>query len=209
MLTRSLTLREKALGPEHPDVGVSHNNLAELYRAQGRYTEAERLYNRSLPILEKALGPEHPTVATVLNNLAELAFSQNDWARAADYWRRSTGVIKRRAQRGLADGRGEASGRGGSKGWRRNSGGLVKAAHRLGCRASIPPRPLQQKCSRPRSGRKARKPPRRSRRWRRGRQGSSELGGLVRERQDLVGEWQSEGQAAHRRQERSSRGAQG
>ena len=30
---RSLAIREKALGPEHPDVANSLNNLAELYRA--------------------------------------------------------------------------------------------------------------------------------------------------------------------------------
>ena len=56
---------EKALGPEHPDVANSLNNLAALYQAQGRYAEAEPLYKRALAISEKALGPEHPDVATV------------------------------------------------------------------------------------------------------------------------------------------------
>src|SRR5262245_24479661 len=55
---RVLAIREKALGPEHPDVGASLNNLAELYRVQGRYAEAEPLQRRSLAIREKALGPE-------------------------------------------------------------------------------------------------------------------------------------------------------
>ena len=36
------------------------NNLAELYRSQGRYAEAEPLYKRALAIEEKARGPEHP-----------------------------------------------------------------------------------------------------------------------------------------------------
>ena len=39
-----LAIREKALGPEHPDVAQSLNNLAELYRSQGRYADAEPLY---------------------------------------------------------------------------------------------------------------------------------------------------------------------
>ena len=60
---RSLAIREKALGPDHPDVGTSLNNLAELYQAQGRYAEAEPLYQRSLAIREKALGPDHPESA--------------------------------------------------------------------------------------------------------------------------------------------------
>ncbi len=69
---RSLAIWEKALGPDHPDVALSLNNLALLYRTQGQYAEAEPLYKRSLAIWEKALGPDHPNVATSLNNLAEL-----------------------------------------------------------------------------------------------------------------------------------------
>jgi tetratricopeptide (TPR) repeat protein len=53
-------------------VAASLNNLAELYRAQGQYAQAEPLYKRSLAIVEKALGPDHPNVATSLNNLALL-----------------------------------------------------------------------------------------------------------------------------------------
>ncbi len=65
---RAPAIWEKTLGPEHPDVAQSLNNLAELYRAQGRYAEAEPPYQRSLAILEKVLGPEHPHVAQSLEN---------------------------------------------------------------------------------------------------------------------------------------------
>ena len=43
-------LAEKEFGPDHPHVAASLNNLAELYRAQGRYADAEPLYERSLAI---------------------------------------------------------------------------------------------------------------------------------------------------------------
>ena len=56
-IKRALAISEKALGPEHPDVAISLNNLALLYRAQGRYAEAEPLLKRALAISEKALGP--------------------------------------------------------------------------------------------------------------------------------------------------------
>ncbi len=69
---RALTIWEKALGPEHPHVATSLNNLAGLYEAQGRYAQAEPLYKRSLAILERALGPEHPHVARTLENYAAL-----------------------------------------------------------------------------------------------------------------------------------------
>ena len=61
----------KYLGKDHPDVARSLNNLATLYQAQGKYTEAETLYKLALKILEKVLFPDHPAVATVLENMAE------------------------------------------------------------------------------------------------------------------------------------------
>jgi tetratricopeptide (TPR) repeat protein len=67
-----VALREKALGPEHPDTALSLNNLAELYEATGAYAKAEPLYRRALAIREKTFGPEHPDTATSLNNLALL-----------------------------------------------------------------------------------------------------------------------------------------
>ncbi len=62
----------KALGPDHPEVAASLNNLAGLYYKQGKYAKAEPLQKRALAIREKALGPEHPQVATSLENYAPL-----------------------------------------------------------------------------------------------------------------------------------------
>ena len=58
--TQALALREQALGPEHPDVAQSLNNLAELYRTQGRYAKAEPLYERSLAIMDEKAAPLGP-----------------------------------------------------------------------------------------------------------------------------------------------------
>ncbi len=50
----------------------SLNDLAELYRVEGRYAEAEPLYQRSLAIWKKRLGSAHPNVAQSLENYAGL-----------------------------------------------------------------------------------------------------------------------------------------
>jgi len=42
LLKRSLAITEKALGPDHRDVGTSLNRLAYLYQLQGRYTVRPR-----------------------------------------------------------------------------------------------------------------------------------------------------------------------
>jgi CHAT domain-containing protein/Flp pilus assembly protein TadD len=79
---RALAIFEKALGPDHPDVGTSLNNLAVLYENLGRYEEVDSLYQRSLAIREKALGPNHPAVALSLHSLAELYVTQGRYADA-------------------------------------------------------------------------------------------------------------------------------
>jgi tetratricopeptide (TPR) repeat protein len=53
-------------------VATSLNNLALVYQAQGRYADAEPLYERALAIKEEALGPDHPEVAVTCENMAEL-----------------------------------------------------------------------------------------------------------------------------------------
>ncbi len=40
LLERALAIREKVLGAEHPDTALSFNNLAALYRSQGKYEQA-------------------------------------------------------------------------------------------------------------------------------------------------------------------------
>jgi len=67
-----LRIDEKTLGLNHPDLAMDLSNLAAHYQVQGRYAEAEPLYQRALEISEKALGPEHITVATRLENYAAL-----------------------------------------------------------------------------------------------------------------------------------------
>ena len=89
---RALGIREKVLGPEHPEVATSLNNRAELYYAQGKYSEAEPLHQRALGILEKALGPEHPNVASSLNNLAELYRAQGKYSEAEPLYQRALGI---------------------------------------------------------------------------------------------------------------------
>ena len=66
---RDLEISENALGPDHPDVAITLNNLAGLYKAQRKYDEAEPLCRRALEIKEKALGPDHPNTGICRNNL--------------------------------------------------------------------------------------------------------------------------------------------
>ena len=107
LIKRSLVIREKVLGRDHPDVARSLNNLADLYERQGRYADAQPLYQRALSIREQAVGPDHPDTATSLNNLASFyqtvgrtadAFADraaDDRERARAAARRASGIVHR------------------------------------------------------------------------------------------------------------------
>ena len=90
-----VALREKALGPEHPDVAESLNDLAVLFQAKGDYAAAEPLHRRALAIFEKALGPEQPSLARSLNNLAELLRQKGDYAGAEPLYRRALAIVEK------------------------------------------------------------------------------------------------------------------
>jgi tetratricopeptide (TPR) repeat protein len=89
---RAVALAEEVLGPEHPKVAVSLNNLAELYRLKSNHERAESSLQRALAISEKALGAEHPAVAESLNNLARLYRVTGKFERAEPLFQRALSI---------------------------------------------------------------------------------------------------------------------
>src|SRR5207247_9152867 len=70
------------------------NNLAERYKEEGRYADAEPLYKRVLAINEKARGPDHLSVALALNDLAELYKEEGRYAEAEPLYKRALATRK-------------------------------------------------------------------------------------------------------------------
>jgi len=68
-MERALALRTEALGPQHPGVADTLEDLAALAGRQGRNQEAIALGLRALAIYETGVDPAHPNVGTILNNL--------------------------------------------------------------------------------------------------------------------------------------------
>ena len=85
----------EGFGPQDGRLGTTLDNLGSLRRAQGKYAQAEPLYQRSLAILEKALGPEHPDVATSLNNVASIYQAQGRYAEAEPLYQRSLAIYEK------------------------------------------------------------------------------------------------------------------
>jgi len=89
LVRRALTIREEALGAEHPEVANSLNNLAALLQRRGKLPEAEQFLRRAMSILEGRLGDQHPDVARSFNNLGLFLHGQGQLAEAEELYRRA------------------------------------------------------------------------------------------------------------------------
>ena len=87
-----LKIMQAKLGPDHLDVATSLANLANLYRAMGRFADAKPLCLRSLRIRETWLGPDHPDVAKSLNDLAKLYMQMGQSAKAEPLYQCSLNI---------------------------------------------------------------------------------------------------------------------
>ena len=70
------------------------NNLAEVYRHQGRHAEAAEGHRTALAICRRVLGEHHPATATSYNNVASNLDDQGRHAEAAEGYRKAL-VLRR------------------------------------------------------------------------------------------------------------------
>ncbi len=95
LLELAMSMHEKILATDHPNVATSRRNLARLYSDQGKYSLAEPLLKRALETHEKVLGPDNPAVATDLNRLAGLYEAQARYAEAEPLLKRALKMRER------------------------------------------------------------------------------------------------------------------
>ena len=87
--------RAQKLGEDDPLVAMSLSYLGLLYLQQGKYAQAESLYQRALDIAEKVLGPEHPDTAGSLNNLGGVYLQQGKYAQAESLYQRALDIAEK------------------------------------------------------------------------------------------------------------------
>jgi len=71
LLRGAARIQEEELGPLHPDLANTLNNLAVVAEGTGRWSEAESLYRRAAAIAAAALPPDHPMVVESRQNLED------------------------------------------------------------------------------------------------------------------------------------------
>jgi predicted nucleic-acid-binding protein len=92
LMRRALAIDEHAFGPDHPNVAIRLNNLAQVLHDTNRLSEAEPLLRQALTIDEEAHGPEDPDIGTCLNNLAVLLKDTNRLSEAEGLLRRAVTI---------------------------------------------------------------------------------------------------------------------
>jgi serine/threonine protein kinase len=94
-LERSLELRRRVLGPQHPDTLRGMNDLARVLREKEQLTASEDLLRNTLATERRVLGPENPDT---LSSMTELANVLHDEGRLpeSEKLRRETLEVQRR-----------------------------------------------------------------------------------------------------------------
>src|SRR5229473_3063922 len=95
VLRRALAIREKALGPNHPDVAAVLTTLGQIAFSQNRLNDAERDTSRAINIDESALGPDNLNTALARMQLGNLRNRQLREAEALDVYSRALDVFKK------------------------------------------------------------------------------------------------------------------
>jgi tetratricopeptide (TPR) repeat protein len=85
----SVEVREKVLGPEHPDTLTSVSYFGSVLESQGKYVAAEAMHRRALEGEEKVLGPEHPDTLTSVSDLGRVLERQGKYEAAEAMHRRA------------------------------------------------------------------------------------------------------------------------
>src|ERR1700687_6152940 len=70
-LRAAIAVQEATLGPRHPDLANTLNNLGVVCERAGNTVEAEHSYRPAYAFAHAALHPEHPFVVTSARNLRE------------------------------------------------------------------------------------------------------------------------------------------
>ena len=97
-LKEGLNLKQKLLGVDHPDVGLSNGNLAYVLKGMDRNTEALSYVERAIAIEQEKLGAQHPGLAfqydnrgAILNALGRPAAARQSFQQAVAIWERELG----------------------------------------------------------------------------------------------------------------------
>jgi len=100
LLTQTLALVESNFGSDSLRASVILNHLGGLALEQAHLTQAQQFFEHALAIRERALGPDHPEIAESLSNLGGLHYLNENWTESVGFFRRAIHAAMLRSHRG-------------------------------------------------------------------------------------------------------------
>ena len=92
LFRQSLAIVEASYDPNHSEVALHLNNLAQLLAETNRSLLAESLMRRALAISKASFGAEHPCITSLLNNLAKILQTTNRLSEAEFLFRTALSI---------------------------------------------------------------------------------------------------------------------
>ena len=90
-----LEIKEKVLGPTHPDIIAVEINLGKLYFKMGKYDQAESLFKKVIDAKEKLINPPYQEIIVTQNNLAETYFKWGKLSDSVSLYNKSISIIEK------------------------------------------------------------------------------------------------------------------
>jgi CHAT domain-containing protein/tetratricopeptide (TPR) repeat protein len=110
LLVRVVKTYQDGLPAGHPYISTGLNNLGKLYDGQRDFAKAEPLMLGALRNLDISLDRDHPQRAPFLHNLGWLYARQPNWRKAVDYLGQALDIYQKQVRRGSQSLEGELSG---------------------------------------------------------------------------------------------------
>ena len=91
---KSLSIRMKILGPEHPDTATTYYYIGYVSNFQGKEPEALGWYEKALAIREQVLGSEHMDTAVTYRNIGTCYSMQRNQIKNLEYLEKALAVCE-------------------------------------------------------------------------------------------------------------------
>lgn len=89
---RAVSIKERSLGKDHPDLVVSLKNLGNVCYLSDDLDAASTAFRRMIALAESTLGPENREVANGLNNLGAVEFNRGNYTEVLSIGKRALSI---------------------------------------------------------------------------------------------------------------------
>jgi CHAT domain-containing protein/tetratricopeptide (TPR) repeat protein len=91
---KSLSIRLRVLGDDHPEVGTSHYDIGVIYYFKGNFKRALEQYQTALSIRVQAFGEIHRNVADTYKDIGAVFGREGDMDRALEYQNKALSIYR-------------------------------------------------------------------------------------------------------------------